>query len=198
MSLENFKLKWDTTTQLFNSVLFSGSVVSDSLWPHGLQHARPPCPSTTPRVYSNSCPIGRWCHPTSQPWSSPSPSAFNLSQHQDLFQSVSSSHQGAKVLELQLQHQSFQRTQDWSPLGWAGWTSLQSKGLSRVFSKTTVQKHQLKKKFKTPCDPAIPLLGIYPEETKTEKDTWTRVFSAALFTIAGHGSNLDVHQQMNG
>ena len=61
---------------------------------------------------------------------------------------------------------------------------MQSKGLSRVFSNTTVQKHQLKKKFKTPCDPAIPLLGIYPEETKTERDTCTPMFIAALFTIA--------------
>ena len=71
----------------------------------------------------------------SHPLSSPSPSAFNLSQHQGLFQWVSSSHQMAKVLEFQLQHQSFQWTlQDWSPLGWTGWISLQSKGLSRVFS----------------------------------------------------------------
>ena len=75
----------------------------------------------------------------SHPLSSPSPPAFDLSQHQGLFQWVSSSHQVAKVLEFQLQHQSFQ---DWSPLEWTGWISLQSKGLSRVFSNTTVQKHQ--------------------------------------------------------
>ena len=75
----------------------------------------------------------------SHPLSSPSLPAFNLSQHQGLFQWVSSSNQVAKVLELQLQHQSFQiNTQDWSPLGWTGWISLQSKGLSRVFSNTTV------------------------------------------------------------
>ena len=79
----------------------------------------------------------------SHPLSSPSPSAFNLSQHEGLFKWVSSSHQVAKVLEFQLQHQSFQsNTQDWSPLGWTGRISLQSKGLSRVFSNTTVQKHQ--------------------------------------------------------
>ena len=79
----------------------------------------------------------------SHPLSSPSPPTFNLSQHQDLFKWVSSSHQVAKVLEFQLQHQSFQWTlQDWSPLGWTGWISLQSMGLSRVFSNTTVQKHQ--------------------------------------------------------
>ena len=75
--------------------------------------------------------------------SSPSPPAPNPSQHQGLFQWVNSSHKVAKVLEFQLQHQSFPRnTQDWSPLGWTGWISLQSKGLSRVFSNTTVQKHQ--------------------------------------------------------
>ena len=75
----------------------------------------------------------------SHPLSSPSPPAFNLSQDQGLFQWVSSSHQVTKVLEFQLQHQSFQ---DWFPSGLTGWISLQSKGLSRVFSNTTVQKHQ--------------------------------------------------------
>ena len=81
----------------------------------------------------------------SHPLSSPSPPALNLSQHQVFFKWVTSSHQVAKVLEIQLQHQSFQRSllwKDWSPLGWTGWISLQSKGLSRVFSNTTVQKHQ--------------------------------------------------------
>ena len=92
-----------------NMLLSSRSVVSDSLRPHGLQHARSPCPSPTPGACSNSCPSTRWCHPTlSHPLSSPSPPAFNLSQHQGLFQGVSSSHQVARLLELQLQHQSFQ------------------------------------------------------------------------------------------
>ena len=78
----------------------------------------------------------------SHPLSAPSPPALNLSQHQGLFQWVSSSHQVAKVLEFQLQHQFFQmNTQDWSPLGWTGWIPLQSRGLARVFSNTTVQKH---------------------------------------------------------
>ena len=91
----------------------SHSVTSDSLWPHGLQHTRPPCPSPTPRVYPNSCPLSQWCHPTISssviPFSSFNlSSAFNLSQHQGLFKWVSSSHQLAKVLEFQLQHQSFQ------------------------------------------------------------------------------------------
>ena len=96
----------------FSSVQFSRSVVSDSLRPHELQHARPPCPSPTPGVYSNPCPSSQWCHPLL----SPSPPAPNLSQHQGLFQWVNTSHEVAKVLEFQLQHQSFQCTpQDWSP-----------------------------------------------------------------------------------
>ena len=87
---------------IFSLVQFSCSVVSDSLQPHGLQHARLPCPSPTPGACANSCPLSRWCHPTIYPLLSPSPPAFHLSQHQGLFQWVSSSHQVAKVLELQL------------------------------------------------------------------------------------------------
>ena len=94
----------------FNSVQFSCSVMSDSLQPCGLQHTRPPCPSPTPRAYSNSCPLNCDAIQPSHPLSSPSPPAFNLSQHQGLFKWVSSSHQVAKVLELQIQHQSFQWT----------------------------------------------------------------------------------------
>ena len=101
------------------SVQFSHSVVSNSLQPHESQHARPPCPSPTPGVHSNSRPLSRWCHPAISPLSSPSPPALNLSQHHGLFQWVSSSHEVAKVLEFQLQQQSFKwifRTdflQDW-------------------------------------------------------------------------------------
>ena len=98
---------WTTT-----SVQFSRSVVSDSLWPHEPQHARPPCPSPTPGVYSNSGPSSRWCHPAiSSSLSSLSPPAPSHSQHQGLFQWVNSSHEVAKVLEFQLKHQSFQ----WTP-----------------------------------------------------------------------------------
>ena len=89
------------------SVQFSHSVVSDSLWPHGLHHARPPCLSPTPGVYLNACPLSRWCHPTISSLLSPSP-GLNHFQNQGLFQWVSSSHQVAKVLQFQLQHQSFQ------------------------------------------------------------------------------------------
>ena len=97
----------DLTPQsaLLTSVEFSYSVVSNSLWTYGLQHVRFPCLSRTPGACSNSCPSSRWCH---HPPSSPSPPAFNLSQHQDLIQWVSSLQQVAKVLEFQLQHQSFQ------------------------------------------------------------------------------------------
>ena len=126
-----------------HSVQFSCSVVSDSLQPHGPQHTRPPRPSPTPGVYSNSCPLSQWCHPTISlsviPFSSclqsfPASGSFQMSQlfassGQSTIVSVSTS-----VLP--------SNTQDWSPLGWMGWISLQSKGLSRVFSNTTVQKHQ--------------------------------------------------------
>ena len=101
----------DLTCIQFSSVQFSHSVVSNSLRPHELQHTRPPCPSPTPRVYPNSCPLSRWCHPTISSSVVPSPPALNLSQHQGLFKWVGSSHQVAKVLEFQLQHQSFQ----WTP-----------------------------------------------------------------------------------
>ena len=108
------------------SVQCSHSVVSNSLWHHGLQHARHPCPSPTSGAYSNSCPSCRWCHPTISFSLSPSSPTFNLSQYQGLFQLVSSSHQVAKVLKFQLQPQSFQwifRTDFlldelvWSPCG---------------------------------------------------------------------------------
>ena len=127
----------------FSSVQFSRSVMSDSLWPHESHLARPPCPSLTPRVYSNSCPSSWWCHPaisssvvpfSSCPQFRPASGSFPMSQ---LFawggQSIGVS-ASASVLPM--------NSQDWSPLGWTGWTSLQSKGLSRVFSNTTVQKHQ--------------------------------------------------------
>ena len=90
------------------SVQFNHLVMSNSLWPHGLQHARPPCPSLTPRVYPNSCPLSQWCHPTISSSVILFSSRLHLSQHQGLFKWVSSSHQVAKVLDFQLQRQSFQ------------------------------------------------------------------------------------------
>ena len=125
------------------SVQFSHSVMSDSLRPHELQHARPPCPSPTPGVHPHPCPLSRWCHPAVSssvipfsfcPQSFPASGSFPMSQ---LFPSGGQSigiAPSTSVLPM--------NTQDWSPLGWTGWISLQSKGLSRVFSKTTVQKHQ--------------------------------------------------------
>ena len=128
---------------IFSSVQFSHSVMSDSSWPHGPQHTRPPCPSPTPRVYSNSSPLSWWCHPTISssafPFSSclqsfPASRSFQMSQFftaggQSIGVAASTS-----VLPMD--------TPDWSPLGWACWVSLSSKELSRVLSNTTVQKHQ--------------------------------------------------------
>ena len=124
-------------------VQFSHSVVSNSLRPHEKRHTRPPCPSPTPRVYSNSSPLSRWCYSTisssvvlfsSCPQSLPASGSFQMSQlftsgGQNIGVSASTS-----VLPM--------NTQDWSPLGWSRWISLQSKGLWRVFYNTTVQKHQ--------------------------------------------------------
>ena len=128
--------------------LFSRSVVSNSLRPHEPQHARPPCPSPTPGVYPNSRPLSRWCHPTisssvvpfsSCPQSLPASGSFPRSQlfaagGQSIGVSVSTS-----VLPI--------NTQDWSPLGWTGWISLQSKGLSRVFSKPQFKASILRSAF---------------------------------------------------
>ena len=118
-------------------LLFSDSVASDSL-----THARVPCPSLSPRVCSNSCPLSQWCHQTISSSAALFSSILNLSQHQNLFQWVSSSHQVAKVLEFQPQQQSFQWISSWFSLGLTGFMSLLSKGLSRVFSNITVWKHQ--------------------------------------------------------
>ena len=114
--------------------------MSDSLWPHGLQHTRLPCPSPTPRACSNSCPLSQWCYPSIS--SSLVPFSFLQSfPASGFFKWVSSSHQIAKVLELQVQHVLPVSIQDWFHLGLSGLISLQSKGLSRVFSSTTSWKH---------------------------------------------------------
>ena len=127
----------------FSSAQFSCSVVSDSLQPHGLQHSRLPCPSPTSKVWSNSCPLSKWCQPTTSssifPFSSclqsfPASGSFPMSQFFTLGgQSIGVS-ASASVLPMTIQ--------DWFPLGWTGWISLKSKELSRLFSNTTVEKHQ--------------------------------------------------------
>ena len=136
--------KWNIlSVETFKSVQFSRSVMSDSLQPHGPQHTRPPCPSPTPGVYSNTCPLSRWCHPTISssvvPFSS-SLQSFQASGSFQMTQFFASSGQtiGVSVLASVLP----MNIQDWFHLGLTGWISLQSKGLSRVFSNTTVQKDQ--------------------------------------------------------
>ena len=148
--MHNRKFPYTVITLLLayitSSVHFSRSVVSGSLLPHGLQYARPPCPSNglpTPRVYSNSCPLSQWCHPTTSssvgPFSSrlqsfPASGSFQMSQ----FFTSGGQSIGVSALASILP----MNIQDWFPLGLTGLTSLQSKRLSRVFSNTTVQKHQ--------------------------------------------------------
>ena len=125
------------------SFQFSRSVVSDSLQPHESQHARPPCPSPTPRVHSNSHPSSQWYHPaistsvipfSSCPQSPQTSGSFPMSH---LFAWCSQSTRVSALASVLPKN-----TQDWSPLGWTGWTFLHAKGLSRVFSNTTVQKHR--------------------------------------------------------
>ena len=124
------------------SIFSSVSSVVLTLRPHGLQHTRPPCPSPTPEAYSNSFPPSHDAIQPFHPLWFPFPPTFNLSQHQGLFHRVSSLHQVAKVLEFQLQISSSSEYSGLIFFGWTGWISLQSQGLSRVFSNTTVQKHQ--------------------------------------------------------
>ena len=128
---------------LCSSAQFNCSVVSDSLRPHEPQHVRSPCPSPTPRVHPNPCPSSRWCHPaisssvvpfSSCPQSFPASGSFQMSQ---LFASG-----GQRIVVSSSISVPSMNTQDWFPLGWTGWISLQSRGLSRVFSNTTVQNLQ--------------------------------------------------------
>ena len=127
-----------------NLLLFlSCSVVSNSLWPYGLQHTRLPCPSSNPGAYTNSCPSSQWCHPTisssvilfcSRLQSFPESGSFPMSQFFTRGGQIIGVSASASVLPMNIQ--------DWFPLGWTGWISLLSKGLARAFSNTTVQKHQ--------------------------------------------------------
>ena len=120
---------------------FSCSVMSYSLWPHELQHTSPPCPSPTPGIHPNPCPLSQWCYPTISssviPFSClqsfPASGSFQMSQFFASGGQSTGVSASASVLPMNIQ--------DWFPLGWTGWISLQSKGLSRVFSSTTVQKY---------------------------------------------------------
>ena len=136
---EDIKKRWQ---EYISSVHFSHSVVSESLQPHESQHARPPCPSPIPGVYLISCPLCWWCHPTISssvvPFSS-CPQSFPTSGSFPVSQPFTSGGQNTGVLASTLVLS--MSTQDWFPLGWTGWISLKYKGLSRVFSNTTVQKH---------------------------------------------------------
>ena len=116
---------------------------ADSLWPHGLQHARLPCPSPTPGVYSNSCPLSRGCHPTISSIVVPFSSCLQSFPASGSFQRASSLHQfGQSIGVLASASVLLMNSQDWLPLERTGWISLQSKGLLRVFSNIIVQKHQ--------------------------------------------------------
>ena len=126
-----------------NPIQFSRSIVSDTLWPHEPQHIRPPCPSPAPRVYPNPCPLIQWCHPaisfsvipfSSCPQSFLASGSFQMSQVFTWCGQSTGVSASTSVLPM--------NTQDLFPLGWTGWISFQSKGPSRVFSNTTVQKHQ--------------------------------------------------------
>ena len=168
------------------SLQFSRSVMSGSLQPHELQQASPPCPSPTPGVYPNACPSNQWCHPTISssvvPFSSclqsfPASGSFQMSQ---LFTSggeVIGASASTSVLPM--------NTQDWSPLGWTGWISLQSKGLSRVFSNTTVQKHQFFCAQLSLYSPTLSSLCIFNFLEDISSLSHSIVFLFALITEEG-------------
>jgi len=166
--------------------------MSNSLGPNGLQHARLPCPSPTPGVYSNSCPLSQWCHQTISssviPFSSHLQSflASRSFQMNQLFvsggQSIGVS-DSASVLPM--------NTQDWFPLGWTGWMSLQSKGFSRVFSNTTVQKHQF---FGVQLSLKLPKVSGFPKSLNTIENQMTPDGSV---WAQSHPPSLNIQLTMN-
>ena len=140
---KNYPKLRNKTKKWLSSVQFSCSVVSNSLWPHEPQHASPPCQLPTAGVYPNPGPLSQWCHPSisssvipfsSCPQSFSATGSFKMSQLFTWGAQTTGVSASRSVLPM--------NSQDWSPLGWTGWISLQSKGLSRAFSNTTVQKHQ--------------------------------------------------------
>ena len=125
------------------SVQFSYSVLSNSLRSHEPQHTRPPCPSPTPGVYPNPCPSSWWCHPTISSFFIPFSFCLQTFPTSGSFQMSHLFTSGGQIIGVSASTSVRpMNTRDWSPLGWPGWISLQSKGLSSVFSSTTVQKHQ--------------------------------------------------------
>ena len=127
----------------FSSVQFSCLVMSDPLPPYGLQHAGPPCPSPTLGVHPNSCPLNQWCHPTISSSVIPFSSCLKSFPASGSFQMVQFSTSGGQSIGVSASTSVLpMNIQDWFPLGWTDWISLQSKGLSRVFCNTTIQKHQ--------------------------------------------------------
>ena len=128
---------------IFSSVQFGRSVVSDSLQPHEPQHARPPCPSPIPGVHPNPCLLSQWCHPTMSSCVIPFFSCLQSFPASGFFQMSQLFTSGGQSIGVSASKSVLPtNTQKWSPLGWTGWISLQSKGFSRIFSNTTVQKHQ--------------------------------------------------------
>ena len=128
---------------LQGSVQFSCSVISDSLQPHGQQHARRPCPSPAPGVYPNSCALSQWCHPTISSSVIPFSSCLQSFSASGSFQMSLLFTSGGQSIGVSASTSVLPKnTQDWFPLGWTSWISLPSKGLSKVFSNTTIQKHQ--------------------------------------------------------
>ena len=127
----------------FSSGQFSCSVVSDSLRPHDSQHARPPCPSPTPGVHSDSCASSQWCHPAISSSVVPFSSCLQSLSASEFFSNESTLRmRWPKYWSFSFSIILPKKSQGWSPSEWTGWISLQSKALSRVFSNTTVQKHQ--------------------------------------------------------
>ena len=158
----------------FSSVPFSHSVMSNSLRPQGLQHTRPPCPSPTPGVYSNSCPLSQWCHPTisssvapffSCLQSFPASGSFQMSQFFPSGGQSTGVSASAPVLPMNIQ--------DWFPLGWTGWISLQSNGLSRVFFNTTVQNGTFIKTEKLGTSRASPVAQLV-KTLPAMRETWVQ------------------------
>ena len=148
--------------------------MSDSLWTHGLQHARPPCPSPTPRACSNSCPLSWWCHPTISSTVVPFFSRLQLFPASGSFSESQFFASGGQSIGVSASTSvPPMNIQDWFLLGWTGWIFLQSKGLSRMFSNTTVQKHQFL------CDQ----LSLYSRSSSTIRNKNCQYVCACIYYL---------------